>query len=98
MKAGLLSVCLPRMDQFTHRRTITSPIVPKRKDACLKHVREGIRDKCFFPCREDGGVMTKEAQEDGTLHILVFDNDFSDNAGSYEMRFRVMRRKEGDSV
>ena len=70
----------------------------KKEGRLPKHVREGIRDKCFFPCREDGGVMTKEAQEDGTLHILVFDNDFSDNAGSYEMRFRVMRRKEGDSV
>ena len=35
--------------------------------------------------------MARKAQEDGTLHILVFDSDFSDNAGSYEMRLRIKR-------
>lgn len=65
----------------------------KKEGRLPKHVRTGIREKCFFPCREDGGLMKKEAAEDGTLHILVFDSDFSDNAGSYEMRFRIMRKK-----
>ena len=70
----------------------------KRKGRLPEYVRPGIRDKCFFPCREKGGRMRQVAQEDGTVHILVFDSDFSDNAGSYEMRFRITRRKEGDSV
>lgn len=63
----------------------------KKEGRLRAHVRKAIQNKCFFPCREEGGEMARKAQEDGTLHILVFDSDFSDNAGSYEMRFRVRR-------
>lgn len=56
-----------------------------------EHVNPRIRNKCFFPCREEGGTMQQRAREDGTLYILAFDSDYSDNIGSYEVRFRVIR-------
>ena len=90
---GGIIVCMPS----TH-----GPIYAG-KDTCLDDgaKREGrlpqdvrparMRDRCFFPCREPGGVMEMKAQESGTLYILVFDSDYSDNSGSYEVRFNVIR-------
>ena len=46
---------------------------------------------CFFPCREDSGIMKKKVEEDGILHIIAFDSDFSDNRGDYCVKFRVIR-------
>ena len=65
----------------------------KRNGRLPYYIPQSIRDKCFFPCRGPGGVMMEmEAQMDGTLYILVFDSDYSDNVGSYEVRFRVLRQ------
>ena len=57
-----------------------------------KHVNKVDRDsnKYFFPCREKNGTMKMDSTEDGIIYILAFDSDYSDNAGSYEVRFRVI--------
>ena len=61
------------------------------------YVKENIRDKCYFPCREPSGTMQMKASEDGTLYILAFDSDYSDNIGSYEVRFRVVKGKRSSA-
>ena len=53
-------------------------------------------DVCFFPCRESGesghgAAMERTVRQDGVVRILVFDSDYSDNAGSYSVRFTVIR-------
>ena len=35
--------------------------------------------------------MSMESSAAGTLYILAFDSDCSDNSGSYEVRFQVIR-------
>ena len=58
----------------------------------LIHTKSNLQDhNCFFPCRKDGGVMKTKAKQDGTLHIIAFDSNFGDNAGKYEVKFRVSR-------
>ena len=53
--------------------------------------------KCFFPTRIDRrnpelpSVMKKTTTQDGVLHILAFDSRYEDNAGSYEVKFRITR-------
>ena len=60
-----------------------------------KYVNEVDRDskKYFFPCREKNSTMKMDSTEDGIIYILAFDSDYSDNAGSYEVRFRVILAK-----
>ena len=41
--------------------------------------------------------MQMKASEDGTLYILAFDSDYSDNIGSYEVRFRVVKGKRSSA-
>lgn len=55
-----------------------------------RHYRK-FSEKCFFPCREPDGRMSMKAPAAGTLYILAFDSDYSDNSGSYEVRFQVTR-------
>lgn len=56
-----------------------------------------LQQKCFFPCREQGGRMSMRSQTAGTLYILAFDSDYSDNSGSYELRFQVIRSNEPEA-
>ncbi len=52
---------------------------------------------CFFPCREEDGVMSRRAAQDGSVHLIVFDSKFTDNAGDYEVKCRVIRTTPGES-
>ena len=61
-----------------------------RLDASIKEVSQ-MKGKCFFPNRLSGGRMEKKADKNGILYILAFDNDYSDNSGSYEVAFRIER-------
>ena len=56
-----------------------------------QYVQLNIRDWCFFPCREPSGLMEKTALQDGPAYILVFDKEYEDNAGAYEVKFSVTR-------
>ncbi len=51
-------------------------------------------DVCFFPCRASGtgAEMARTVEEDGVVRILAFDSDYSDNAGSYSVRFTVITK------
>ena len=48
-----------------------------------------MKNNCFFPtrAREEIGV-----EGDGVLYIYAFDRNYRDNAGNYEVRFRIERR------
>ncbi len=63
-----------------------------------------MKDKCFFPARVSRSaragevlepVLERWAQQDGVLHVLAFDSDYDDNAGSYEIKFRIRRIANG---
>lgn len=45
----------------------------------------------FYPCNVSGGLMSKTATEAGAMHVLAFDEDFSDNAGAYNVGIIVVR-------
>ena len=60
-----------------------------------------MRGKCFFPTRNDritdqnivlSSVMENTVDQDGVLHILAFDSRYEDNAGSYQVKFRIIRK------
>lgn len=46
----------------------------------------------FFPTRKDVGIKRK-INRDGVLRIAAFDSNYSDNAGSYEVKFSITRPK-----
>ena len=56
-----------------------------------QYVKPRLRNRCFFPCREDGGIAEMEASKGGTAWILVFDSKHQDNDGVYEVEFTVIR-------
>jgi len=58
-----------------------------------EYVASVIKDEwnSFFPCRLEGGVTDCVAIDDGAVHILAFDQKFSDNAGTYSVNVRVER-------
>lgn len=69
------------------------------KDGCEKHGRlpkyyssHLFELNCWFPCRD--GKMDAVAQEDGSIHILVFDHNFDDNIGGYEVEFKITRTEK----
>lgn len=49
------------------------------------------RLNCWFPCRREGGVMSQTCETNGPLHVLAFDQKFTDNSGSYTMKVQVTR-------
>ena len=64
------------------------------------YLSSDMKDKCFFPTRidrengENGTLRSARPQvadQDGVLHILAFDSIYDDNAGSYEVKFRIKR-------
>ncbi len=57
-----------------------------------------MKGRCFFPTRIDReedstlvSVMEKTAQQDGVLHMFAFDREYEDNAGNYQVKFRITR-------
>ena len=60
-----------------------------------QYVAPHLRNWCFFPCRQAGGLMEKTAQQDGTVHVLVFDKEYQDNAGAYEVKLTITRPGRG---
>ena len=65
--------------------------IAKAEGRLDKHLDNLMRDECFFPNRIPGGRMALEARSSGILYLLAFDNDYSDNSGSYEVAFRIER-------
>ena len=45
----------------------------------------------FLPCNCEGGKLSKESGQDGTITILSFDENFSDNAGLYHIKISIVR-------
>ena len=58
-----------------------------------KHVSTEMNGRCFFPARVDDGTMGKSAKEPGALYILAFDSEYGDNAGSYQVKVRIIRSR-----
>ncbi len=54
--------------------------------------KKAVENNVFYPCNVDGGRMSGVAQEAGAIHILAFDDKFSDNAGSYTVGMIVLRK------
>eukprot|EP01084_Bolivina_argentea_P213789 363001_1 len=52
----------------------------------------------FFPCNKSGGQMLATAKQDGVLHIIAFDQKFSDNGGTYEVKINITRPSKYYSV
>ena len=44
---------------------------------------------CFFPTRAKRKVSIKD---DGVLSVVAFDSNYTDNAGRYEVRFKITRK------
>ncbi len=42
--------------------------------------------------------MDKTAEEAGVLHIIAFDSKYGDNAGKYEVKFRLSRASVVDDT
>lgn len=47
----------------------------------------------FYPCPVSGGLMSRTATEAGTIHVLAFDENFSDNAGAYNVGMMILRKE-----
>lgn len=45
----------------------------------------------MYPCPVSGGLMSRTATEAGAIHVLAFDENFQDNAGSYNVGLMVIR-------
>lgn len=45
----------------------------------------------MYPCPVSGGLMRRTATEAGAIHVLAFDENFSDNAGAYNVGLMVIR-------
>ncbi|KAB2879782.1 hypothetical protein F9K33_08090 [bacterium] len=45
----------------------------------------------LFPCNVSGGLMSATATKAGAIHVLAFDEKFTDNAGSYTVGLVVIR-------
>ena len=57
---------------------------------------KNMRGKCHFPNRMPGGKLEWVAKKAGVLHVLAFDSEYRDNAGSYAIRFRIIRAQDGE--
>lgn len=49
-----------------------------------------MKNNCFFPTRAREEISL---EADGILYIYAFDSNYRDNAGSYEVKFRIERRR-----
>ena len=47
-----------------------------------------MKNNCFFPTRARGEISL---EGDGVLYIYAFDKNYRDNAGNYEVKFRIER-------
>lgn len=45
----------------------------------------------LFPCNIEGGLMSAVAKTAGAIHVLAFDEKFTDNAGAYTVGLIVLR-------
>lgn len=46
----------------------------------------------WWPCNVDGGLMSKKAEEAGAIHVLAYDDKFTDNCGAYTVGMIVIRK------
>ena len=71
----------------------------KERGRLPEYFSKNVTDyNCFFPCRREGGLMEKKAERDGPVHIIAFDSKFTDNAGKYVVKFRVIRPTPDESA
>ncbi|WP_025762614.1 hypothetical protein [Dyadobacter tibetensis] len=66
-----------------------------------QYYSQAIKDKnAFFPCPVPDGRMSGKATISGAVHVLAFDSNFQDNAGSYNVGLIVVRglRPSGQST
>ena len=85
-KEGGIVVCMPsaRGPVYAHTKNHFSIDGGQRK---WKAVSE-MKDQCFAATRT---MEEKSAEEDGVLYIYAFDKNYRDNAGTYEVKFRIER-------
>jgi hypothetical protein len=50
------------------------------------------KNNVFYPCNVSGGVMSATATKAGAIHILAFDEKFTDNCGAYTVGLIVVRQ------
>lgn len=48
----------------------------------------------WFPCQLEGGIMKKQAEVDGEINILAFEQNWEDSAGDYQFRLTIVRPHE----
>ena len=55
-----------------------------------ENLKEGseMKENCFFPSRARGTI---DLNGNGVLYIYAFDKNYRDNAGTYELKFRIER-------
>ena len=97
---GGLLVCMPKargVFYATEENHLTG--ADEKAGRLPEHTSANLAEhNCFFVCRGDGGKhMKRKADQDGVLHIIAFDSKFDDNAGKYEVKFRVSREPVGTS-
>ena len=79
---GGIIVCLPLARGVVY----SSDEVRRDKDGGGNNAQSGW----FFPTRSDAGE-TRTIGQEGVLRIAAFDSNYSDNAGSYEIKFSITR-------
>ena len=91
-KEGGIIVCMPSARGPIYAADDTYLKSDAEKFSRLpQFVQTHLQDWCFFPCRRTGGLMEKEALRDGPAYLLVFDKEYKDNAGAYEVKLTVTR-------
>lgn len=92
---GGLIVCMPKAKgaiYATNDYHLTGDT--KKKGRKTKYYPSKANDKnVFYPCNVDGGRMSGVAQIAGTIHVLAFDDKFSDNAGAYTVGMIILRKE-----
>lgn len=91
---GGLIVCMPKAKGAIYASSsyhLTGDT--KNKGRKEKYYSKKAKEKnIFFPCNVDGGRMSGVAQQAGTIHVLAFDDKFSDNAGAYTVGMIILRK------
>ena len=92
---GGIIVCMPEAGGVLYATSENYLASGSKKDSRLpKYFSDNVKEKnSFFPSREKGGMMKATADKDGTIFIIVFDNKFVDNAGTYQIKLILTRNK-----
>jgi hypothetical protein len=91
---GGLIVCMPESKGAIYA-TKDYHFKDKAKDNGRKYEYYSDKAKAnnvLFPCNVNGGKMSAIAGTAGAIHVLAFDEKFTDNAGAYTVGLIVIRK------